>query len=204
MNKTGSSLLLQRQQIWVYVVGVLFLADFVFYGYLPSHRRLQSLEQARIQQERLIQTTESQERALPALEQSLKTLGKAVLRYDDTVPAERALGPFLGQIANIMTEHSLTDQVVEPGGETQAGELNCIPVRMNCKGSLNGIFGFFNDLQGLGRLVRIEKVTLKNDGDYTGQVTMQTEAMIFYRPQRQQGTGDFAGVISRGTAQNDT
>lgn len=204
MNKTRSSPLPQRQQMWVYVVGVLFLADFVFYGYLPSHRRLQSLEQAKAQQERLIQTTESQERALPALEQGLRTLEKTVLRYDDNVPAERALGLFLGQIADIMTAHSLTDQVVEPGREARADELSCIPVRMDCKGSLNGIFGFFNDLQSLGRLIRIERVTLKNDADYTGRVTMQTEAMIFYRSEKQQATDDLAGAISRGATRNDT
>ena len=196
--------MLHRQQIWVCVVGVLFLADFVFYGYLPSHRRLQSLTQARIQEERLIQTAQSQEQALPELEQSLEATEKTVVNYQDNVPTERALGTFLGQIAGIMTKHALTHQEVAPGKEIEADGLNCIPVRMECKGSLVGVFGFFNDLQSLDRLVRIENVMLKDDGNFAGRITMQTDAVIFYRSNKPPHTGSLAGTISQGTVKNDT
>jgi type IV pilus assembly protein PilO len=204
MSRTRSSWLLQRQQIWVCVVGVLFLADFVFYGYLPSHRRLQSLRQGKLQEERLIQTARSRQQALPELEQSLKATQEAVANFEDNVPAERALGLFLNQIASIMTEHALTDQEVVPGNEIAVDNLNCIPVQMQCKGSLQGVFGFFNDLQRLGRLVRIEKVELKDDGNFLGHITMQTKAVIFYRPHNPRTTGGLADATGQDTVRNDT
>jgi len=179
-------LLLRKQPVWGFAIGALFLVDFVFYGYMPSHRRLQSLARARSQHELTINTALTQAEALPTLEERHKNMARMVRRYEDCVPTESALGVFLGQIANIMTQHQLTNQVVEPGAETQADGLNCIPVHMNCTGTLTAIFGFFNDLQSLHRLVRIEKITLRNDSGFTGTVSMQTGAVIFYRPQTAQ------------------
>lgn len=204
MAKGSFNSLLHRQQVWVYVVGLLFVADFLFYGYLPSRRRLQSLEQARVQEERLIQTAESQQRALPALEENLKATEAAVLRYEDNIPKDRALGTFLGQITEIMTKNALTDQVIQPQTEVDADNLKCIPVVMKCKGTLEGIFGFCQGLQDLDRLVRIEKLVLKNDGDFTGQVALEAQAVIFYRPEKPQGAGSLAGAVSQGGVRNDT
>lgn len=183
MNKSKNRPLLRKQQVWVLAIGTLFLADFVFNGYLPSHRRLASLAEARRQHERVINTAMAQAEALPALEVRHKEIAKLVGRYEDSVPAQSNLGLFLGQIATIMAEHQLANQVVEPGAEVKAGELNCIPVQMNCTGTLDGVFGFFTDLRSLSRLIRIKKINLKNDSSFTGAVSMQTEAMIFYRPQ---------------------
>lgn len=204
MTKGSFNSLLHRQQVWVYVVGLLFVADFMFYGYLPSHRRLQSLEQARLQKERLIQTAEAQERALPALEENLKATEEAVQRYEDNIPKDRALGTFLGQITEIMTANALTDQVIQPQMESEADSLKCIPVAMKCQGTLEGIFGFCHDLQDLDRLVRIEKLVLKNDSGFTGQVALEVQAMIFYRPEKPQGAGSLAGAASQSVVTNDT
>ena len=56
-----------------------------------------------------------------------------------------------------------------------------------CKGSLKQIFEFYKALQGLDRLVRIEQVKLVNDNDFSGRVSMHTEAVIYYRAGATQG-----------------
>lgn len=186
MTGFGSSMLLHKQQMWVYVIGILFVVDFFFYGYLPSHSRLQSLRRMKSQHTRTIEAAAAQEEMLPTLETRLEEAKATVKHYEGSIPSESALGVFLRQIADIMTEHGLMDQEVIPSKETTSGELRCISVHMNCAGTLEGLFGFFRDLQGLGRLVRIEKTTLRNDARFAGQVSMQTEAVIFYRPQMSQ------------------
>jgi len=188
MTRRRGKLLPGKEQLWVLAVGVLFVADFVFYGYMPSHRRLQALARARAQHEHVIDAALARSQALPDLEQRHKEMARLLRRYDNYVPTESALGVFLRQIPNIMAEHELTDQVMVPKERVEVGDLSCIPVQMNCTGSLEGIFGFFSDLSNLHRLVRIEKVTLKNDSGYAGSVTMQTEAVIFCRPPKPQGT----------------
>jgi Tfp pilus assembly protein PilO len=188
MSKSDTGLFSRRQQVWILVVGILFAADFVFYGYMPSRRRLEALARAQSQHEQVIDTALARSEALPALEERHREMARIVRDYENSVPTESALGVFLRQIPNIMAEHELTDQVMVPKETVQVGDLSCIPVQMNCTGTLEGIFGFFNDLQNLHRLVRIEKVSLKNDSNYIGIVTMQTEAVIFCRPQKAQET----------------
>ncbi len=183
-------LLLRKQQMWVYVIGVLFVVDFLFYGYLPSHRQLQTLRRAKSQHTQTIGAAASQEEVLPSLERRLEEAKTTVNHYKGSIPSESEVGLFMRQIAHIMAEHNLTDQEVIPLKETMAGELRCIPVHMNCSGSLEGIFGFFRDIQGLGRLVRIEKASLRNDSKFSGQVTMKTETVIFYRPSMSQETNN--------------
>ncbi len=173
----------RKQQAWLYAIAVLFCADFVFYGYLPSYKRLQSLRETGSQQRRLIETAAAQSEELPALKVRLANVEQIVEHYESYIPAEVSLGSFLQEIARTMTEHRLTDQVVVPGKEVELEGVGCAPVHVNCKGSLKDIFSFFHDLQAMDRLVRIEKVTLQNDRGFTGCVSMDTDAVIFYRPQ---------------------
>ncbi len=157
----------------------LFVCDFVLCGYLPSHQRLLSLQRVRAQQKQTIQMAAAQSTELPGLERRLRDMEKAVEGFDRRVPAERALGSFLQQIAGIMTDCHLVDQAIVPGNEWQTDALKCIPIHVACRGTLTDIFGFFQKLQRLDRLVRVEKVTLENDSDLTGQVGVQVEAVIF-------------------------
>ena len=185
----------RKQQAWLYAIAVLFCADFVFYGYMPSHKRLQTLREAEIQQRCLIETAAAQSKELPALKVRLTNIEQIVEHYDSYVPEEASLGLFLQEIARIMTEHHLTDQVVVPGKEGESGGVGCTPVHVNCRGSLKDIFSFFHDFQSMDRLVRIEKVILQNDRDFTGRVTMDADAVIFYRPQAAQDATNVAAGL---------
>jgi len=82
---------------------------------------------------------------------------------------------------------NLGKELVQPGKELRSPQLTCIPVSMRCKGNLKQIFEFFTALQASERLIRIEQVKLVNDNDFTGDVTMQTEAVIYYRTKTDQG-----------------
>jgi Tfp pilus assembly protein PilO len=173
----------RKEQAWLYVVAVLFCADFVFYGYAPSHKRLRSLQEMQTQQKRLIEAAAAQDKELPALRTRLKDVEEIVEHYDIYVPQDVSLGAFLQDIARIMTEHHLADQVVVPGKDVESDAVRCIPVHVTCTGSLRDIFGFFHDFQAMDRLVRIEKVALQNDREYTGRVGMEVDAVVFYRAQ---------------------
>lgn len=134
----------------------------------------------------LISAAEAHSHVLPSLAARLRETDRYARNYEDWIPNESALGQFLGQIAQIMTENNLSDQDVVLGQERVSNDLISIPVRMKCVGNLNGVFGFFQDLQNLGRLVRIEKTTLTNTKAFSGSVAMETDAVIFYRTRRAQ------------------
>ena len=189
---------LRRQQRWVYIIAALFVCDFVACGYLPTRQRLTALERAGAEQRRIIAMAAAQSAELPGLEQRLRDMKKAVEGFDLRVPADRALGTFLQQMAGIMTDCRLAEQVVLPGKEVKTNDLNCVPIHIACKGTLADFFRFFTKLQSLDRLVRIEKMAMDNDTDLTGQISMQVEAVVFEQAVKHHKTSGAAGSPAAG------
>jgi Tfp pilus assembly protein PilO len=177
----------ERKQIAICVTAAVMIAGFVLFRYLPLQRRIKAIKGKRAAQILAMTKASSESRRLPALKEELLRMQRAAVIYERQVPRERALGVFLQEIAGLMNEHNLREQLVQPGKEIEAGELNCIPVDMQCKGRLEQIFEFYKSLQKLNRLARIEQVKLVNDRDFAGEVSMQTKAIIYYRSVTEQG-----------------
>ncbi len=192
MNTTGPKLSLSKQQIWVCVVAGLFVSDFIWCGYLPAQDRLKSLKQAWARQQRIIMMGAAQGAELPVLTRRLRDTENIVALYDVRVPPEGTLGTFLQRMAGIMTGRRLTNQEVVPGKAWETDGLTCIPVQVTCAGTLADVFSFFNDLQALNRLVRVEKVALINDSGLTGRIHMRMEGVVFHQTSKQSKASDSA------------
>jgi Tfp pilus assembly protein PilO len=174
-----------KQQISVYIVAGMLITDFIFFGYLPSHQRIKSLSRASAQQAQIISNAAAQQTALPEMRKKLQQYLDMTENFEAVIPAQRKLGEFLQQIDNIIRENELTNQIVAPEAEIKAEDVSCIPIAIECKGSLLHIFKFFQSLQQLDRLVRVEHVKLENDKSFNGIVKMNTRIVIFYRIQTQ-------------------
>jgi Tfp pilus assembly protein PilO len=203
MSMIGSKLSHHKQQMWVYLIAGLFVCDFVLCGYIPSRQRLVALRRTQAQQRQTIAMAAGQGMELASLQERLHSMETAVERFDRQVPADRALGTFLQQIAGIMESCRLREQVVLPGKESKTGELNCVPIHVACKGTLADLFAFFTKLQTLDRLVRFEKISMENDPDLTGQISLRLEAVIFEqlakpRPGPDSAEGKSAGGVNHG------
>jgi len=180
----------ERKQAAIFVTAGLLAVWFIFFRYLPLRKKMAALEQAKVAREAEFATVLSQSRNLPALRIQLEQLVKKVGNYDAKIPARRDIGAFLQNIATLMDRYDLTEQLIEPGQEVEVDTLKCIPVNMRGKGSLEKIFEFFDALKALERLVRIESVTLSNDKEFSGRVSMQTRAVIYYRKPDAQKAGE--------------
>jgi len=163
------------------------LAGFALFGYLPLHKRTKAVGRKMAAQKLVITKASAEKRQLPELKEQLLKLQEQIGNYEANLPEQRALGVFLQRLSGLMNEHNLKEQVIQPGQEIKADELNCIPVDLQCKGKLAQVFEFYKSLQGLGRLVRIEQVKLVNGSDLSGEVTMQSSVVVYYRPQANQG-----------------
>lgn len=171
----------EKQQLLICVLAAVMVGGFVLLRYLPLGRKMQTLEDARADHKVAITKTCIQSGQLPSLKDQLEQLQEEVGNYEAKIPAQRDLGVFLQSLTNLMNEQKLTEQLIKPGAESQAETLSCIPVNMQCKGSLIRIYEFFDALQKLDRLVRIKKVELTNDKDFSGRVSMKAETVIYYR-----------------------
>lgn len=163
------------------------IAGFIVVRFLPLRKKIKDIRSLRTQTKLAIEKASIQAQQLPALRDQLAQTRTKVGNYTANIPTQRDLGLFLQQIADLMNEHELKEQMVQPGKETRAEGLNCILVSMQCRGGLEQIFEFYRSLQKLDRLIRIEHVKLVNKKDYSGQVTMKTEAVIYYKGLTDQG-----------------
>ncbi len=170
----------ERQQIAICIAAVVMVCGFALLRFLPLRREAKFLKEAYAAQMLIISKSSDEIRQIPAMREQLRSLQRAVGSYERQIPPRRELGEFLQRIANLMDENNLKGQMVQPGQEIKAGELNCIPISMQCRGRLSQIFEFYKRMQELDRLVRIEHIKLVNDDDFSGEVIMQTNAVIYY------------------------
>ena len=171
----------ERQQVLICIAAGAMIGGSVLFGYLPLRKRMKAVEQTRAAQRAVVTKALGESRQVPALKEQLQKLKREVGNHEAKIPGRGDLGPFMHRIADLMNEHNLREQQVQPGREVEAEGLSCIPVSMRCKGSLKQIFAFFSSLRALDRLVRIERVELENDRDFSGDVSMRTETVIYYR-----------------------
>jgi len=162
-------------------------AGFVLFRYLPLRARVDSVKQRKTAELIALNKSRSENTQLPELQALVSELRESIGDYETRIPRQSDIGVFLRKIAELMKEHNLREQVVEPGAQIESEKLTCIPVSMRCNGELTELFAFFRKLQGLDRLVRIEQVKLTNDADFGGEVRMETKAVIYYGGQAEQG-----------------
>ncbi len=176
-----------KQQITICVIAAAIVCVFVLFWYLPLRSKTNAAKQAKAERSLAIAKGTADARQLPLLEKQLLKLEAKLGDYEANIPGQRAHGVFLHRIADLMKEHNLSEQVTTLGQEIEADKFTCIPVSMRFKGELAQIYEFYRRLQNLDRLVRIEKIKLSTDNSYSGQVSMETEAVVYYRAKVGQG-----------------
>jgi len=171
----------ERREILILCLISAIVGGFVVFRYLPLRGKMKAIEQRRAVQTVAIAKASAESEQLPTLREQLLKLQRTVGNYEWQVPDRRELGMFLQKLTDLMNEQNLKEQVIAPGEEIKAEKLNCIPVNMQCKGRLKQIFEFYKQMRKMDRLVRIEQVKLMNGSDFSGEVSMQTKAHIYYR-----------------------
>jgi len=178
---------IERQQLGIFAALIVMIAVFAMLQYWPMNSRAHAIEQVKAVQLSVGMKMDEQAKKLPTLKNLYAQMQAQVGNYDAKIPTDRKLGAFLQEIADVMNKHNLREQVVQPESEMQADTLMCIPVRIQCKGTTDQLFEFFKSLQKVERLVRIERVQLKNNLEMDGLVAMDARVNIYYRQSKQQG-----------------
>lgn len=163
------------------------IGGFVLFRLLPLHRRISTVKQARAAQMMIIAKGVSDSEQMPLFKNQLFKLKTRLSNFEANIPEQRALGTFVHQIAELMNQHDLKEQEIAPRTEIENDGLSCIPVSIQCRGQLSQIFQFYQQLQQLDRLIRIKQVKFTNDSDYMGEVSMETDLVIYYRTNIEHG-----------------
>jgi Tfp pilus assembly protein PilO len=170
-----------KQQLIICILASVIIGGFMLFRYIPLKRELRSIERNISSQRLVIAKGNADKKQLVQFEDQLNKLQNELGDYEEKIPDSMGLGEFLRQIADLMKKNKLQDQVVEPREEIKGEKFCSIPLRLQCKGTLSQIFEFYQNLQSMGRLIRIEDIKLLNDAAYSGWVSMETNAVIYYR-----------------------
>ena len=171
----------EKKQIVICLIAIVSIGGFILFRFLPMHKTLKEVKQLKTTQRQIIAKGISDSEQLPLFMDQLIKFKAGLGDYDNNIPQQKTLGLFVHQMADLMNQHQLKEQQIAPGAETETDELNCIPISIQCKGQLKQIFTFFQELQDLDRLIRIQQVKLNNDQDYRGYVTLETDVVIYCR-----------------------
>jgi len=172
---------LERKQWTIIGLAGLIVAGFALLRFYPLIRRAGEISHIRRVQETNVARIRECAVQLPALRRQVESLKLETADYDRKIPQSRQFAELWQQIAEIMNRYSLGDQIVQPGPENVGGKVNCIPITIQCTGTLEQAFGFIAALRGLERAVRIEKCHLTNENDFSGRLKMNAVAMVFHQ-----------------------
>ena len=175
---------LDKQQLIILTLSAVILCGFGVFQYAPVIRQKHAIRDRMAKQDQLSETICSQSVLLPELKQQEKQLQKELIPFSKKVPQGRHFAQLWQQIADVMNECNLTDQLVQPGEELKSEQLCSIPLAFECQGSLEQLFAFFRAMENMDRLVRFEEVKLETGSDFSAVVKLNAKASVYYQPDK--------------------
>ncbi|MCD6175503.1 MAG: type 4a pilus biogenesis protein PilO [Planctomycetes bacterium] len=173
---------LDKQQLIILGLSAVILCGFGIFQYIPVIRQKHAIRDRMAQQDQISETICSQSALLPELKQQEKQLQEELVPFSKKVPQGRRFATLWQQVADVMNECKLTDQLVQPGEELKSDSLCSIPLTFECQGSLKQLFAFFQAMENMDRLIRFEEVKFENDSDFNAVVKLNAKANVYYQP----------------------
>ncbi len=173
-----------QQQFMILLLGAVVLVGAGVFRFVPIVRQRYAIREQMEQQDQIIDEICSLSALIPELKEQKIRLEKELRLFEQKVPRGRNLAPLWQQIAEVMNQCGLTEQLVHPGVVVKSEKNFIIPLTIECKGSMQQIFSFFRSLEDIDRLVRIEQVTLDRENDSSSDVKLKAQANVYYQPQK--------------------
>jgi len=172
---------LDKQQLIFLGLITAILCGFGIFQYIPVIRQKHAIRDGMAQQDQLSETICSQSALLPELKHQVKQIQGELITFTKKVPQDRQFAQLWQQIADVMNECKLTDQLVQPGEELKSDQLCSIPLTLECRGSVEQLYAFFQAMENMDRLVRFEEVKFENDSDFNAVVKLNAKANVYYQ-----------------------
>jgi len=171
----------EKQQILIFIIAILIVAAFVVFRYIPLARKTMALNQDKEELLTRHAMIRLQTKQMPLLYEKRLKLIEQVKDFDLNIPEKREFASLWEQIVDKMNELDLKDQLIQPGQEVSDGRLCCIPISIQCSGSLTQIFELIKSIENMKRIVRIESMELIGDQKNLSMVKMSASGKVYYR-----------------------
>lgn len=173
---------LDKKQTIILVLGAVILTGFAVFRYIPIVRKKLEMRKQISKHSLSMEQIQSYAGSLPELRLEKEQLQEQLEIYDVKIPEGKQFARLWQQIADAMNDCQLSEQSVQPGAEKVSEQLCCIPLSIECEGTLEQVFQFFQSLENFDRLVRVEEVQLENSAEFDATVRLNATANVYYQP----------------------
>jgi len=173
---------IDKKQAMILVLAAVILLGFGVFRYMPIIHKRMALKEQMDQQSVSMEQIQEYSRLLPELNLEKRQLEDKLKASSGKIPEGRQFATLWEQIAEVMNECQLQDQLVQPETEMKSDELCCIPLRIECTGSLDQIFAFFRKLENFDRLICFEDILLENSSELDAEIKLNARANVYYQP----------------------
>lgn len=171
----------ERKQVQIIGIAAAVIVGFVVLRFYPLARRMRDIRHLRSAQDIAVTQVREYSIGIPVLRRQVGELRVSLADYARRIPPGRQFADLWHRIADIMNRHNLQDQIVQPGSETTGPTVGCIPIRIQCSGTLEQVFEFLKSLTDFERVIRIDKLQLLNDADFSGRIKLNADAKVYYQ-----------------------
>lgn len=176
---------LKRQLRWighaqfvVAMVAVLCCAAAAYLAYRPQQAMLRDLTQKKTQVDAQLRAGLSHTSILPAVAADVERL-RTELDRSKTLPHQKELPQFIGDIAQLAGQCQLSKFDLKPGTPAHDELFNLIPMTMNFEGDFMNVFSFVRKTEQLQQMTRVRNLEIEHK-DKSGQVKVQLTLLIYF------------------------
>ena len=120
------------------------------------------------------------EEDIEKMRSSVKSSADEVAKLNTQIPEDADIGTFLKQLAGFMNTRQVGLISVQPQQAVKEKLCLKIPVRVICRGPFVNLYGLLCDLDTMGRLVVVERMSLGKPGE-TGYCQLEMNLLVFAR-----------------------
>ena len=175
---------IDKKQAMILMLAAVVLLGFGLFRYMPIVRKRVALKEQMNHQSLSMEQIQEYSRLLPELNLQKRQLEEKLQASSGKIPEGKQFAKLWQQIAEVMNECQLQDQLVKPEAEMKSDELCSIPLRIKCKGSLDQMFMFFQKLEAFDRLLCFEDIRLENSSDLDAEIKLDAKANVYYQPSK--------------------
>ncbi len=171
----------ERKQVQIIGIAAAVIVGFVVLRFYPLARRMRDIRHLRSAQDIAVTQVREYSIGIPVLRRQVGELRVSLADYARRIPPGRQFADLWHRIADVMNRHNLQDQIIQPGSETTGPTVGCIPITIQCSGTLEQVFEFLKSLADFERVIRIDKLQLLNDADFSGRIKLNADAKVYYQ-----------------------
>jgi Tfp pilus assembly protein PilO len=169
-----------RAQWTMTMIMVTMIGLFLVFGYRPTTQRLSFLKNEIANRSQLLDQNQSKAQNLPILAMEVDRLRLKLEKFNKQLPKTAELGEFIRDLTQYSQGNTIRKLIHQPGTVRRLDLYGEVPITMSFESDFQNVFNFLRELEGMNRLTRVRKLTIKTKDPKLGTVDVNMAMNIYF------------------------